>query len=100
MPNTPKARVIALAQGLNLSTSYGALLYMAALVDGEPSTLLPKSEEERFVWDGHLLGLISALHCVAMHEQHFDPSVVGEIVDSQLMQARYILRKPTLGNGG
>lgn len=100
MDKTTKSRVIALARRLDLSESYGVLLYMTAVMDSEPSTLVPKSEEERLTWDGHVHGLVSALHCIAMHEQQYEPNVAAEIVDSLLNQARYLVQKPAPGSEG
>jgi len=59
-------------------------------VPGQP--LVPKSEEERLTWDGHMQGLVSALHCVTLHEWQCAPDAAAEIVDSLLGQARSILR--------
>jgi len=95
---TPKSHILALATSLDLSASYGALLHMTAVLDSEPRTPA-KTEEERTTWDGHILGLISALHCVAMQEQHFAPEAAAEIVDSQLSQARAILQHPASESG-
>lgn len=67
---------------------------MTALLDSDPTTLVPKSEEERLTWDGHVHGLVSALYCVAMQEQGYEPDVAVEVVDSLLDQARYILQAP------
>lgn len=100
MADTPKSRIFALATTLDLTESYGALLHMTAVMDSDPNTLQPKTEEERTVWDGHILGLISALHCVAMHEQGFEPEVAAEIVDSHLNMARAILQAPRPGSEG
>ncbi|WP_370382358.1 hypothetical protein [Catenulispora sp. GAS73] len=99
MVTTPKSRIHALANRLYLSDSYGALLHLTALMDSDPRTLVPKSEEERLSWEGHMLGLVSALHCVAMHEQQWEPHIASEIVDSLLNQARYILQEPAHGTG-
>lgn len=94
-----KARVIALAKRLDLSDSCGALLYMTAVMESDGKTLIPKTEEERLTWDGHMYGLVAALHCIAMEEQQYDPEVAAEIVGSLLDQARYLLQKPAPGSG-
>ena len=94
---TPKSHILALATSLDLSASYGALLHMTAVMEAEPRTPA-KTEEERTVWDGHILGLISALHCVAMQEKHFEPEAAAEIVDSHLNMARTVLQSPALGS--
>ena len=89
---TPKGRILALANDLNLSGSYGALLHMAAVMDSGTGPLVPNTEEERLTWDGHMRGLVSALHCVTLHEWQCAPDAAAEIVDSLLGQARSILR--------
>ena len=89
---TPKDRILALANDLNLSESGGALLHMAAVMDSGSGPLVPKSEEERLTWDGHMQGLVSARHCVTLHERQCTPEAAAEIVDSLLGQARTILR--------
>lgn len=89
---TPKGRILALANDLNLSESYGALLHMAAVMGSGAAPLVPKSEKERLTWDGHMQGLVSALHCVILHERQCAPDAAAEIVDSLLGQARSILR--------
>ena len=45
--DTPKTRIFALAKSLDLSEGYGMLLYLTALLEFDPSTLVPQSEEER-----------------------------------------------------
>lgn len=89
---TPKGRILALANDLNLSESYGVLLHMAASLDSGTGPLVPKSEKERLTWDGHMQGLVSALHCVTLHERQCAPDAAAEIVDSLLGQAKSILR--------
>ena len=89
---TPKGRILALTNDLNLSESCGALLYMAAVMDFGTGSLVPKSEEERLTWDGHMQGLLSALHCVTLHERQCAPDAAAEFVGSLLGQARSILR--------
>ena len=88
---TPKDRIFALAQDKNLSESLGAVLHAVALLDsGKPS--IPNSEDERLSWDGYRRGLISALLCVAMHEQQCAPKDAALLVHSLLDQAGAILR--------
>lgn len=89
---SPKGRILALANDLNLSESYGALLHMAAVMGSGAAPLVPKSEKERLTWDGHMQGLVSALHCVILHERQCAPDAAAEIVDSLLGQAGSILR--------
>lgn len=99
MDTTPKARIFALAKDLGLSESYGALLHMTAAMGSESTTLVPTSEEERLTWEGHLFGLVAALHCVVMQEQRYDPDSAAEIVDIHLSKARGILQRPTSESG-
>lgn len=89
---TSKDRILALAKDQALGESFGTLLYMTALVDSAGKPLVPNSKEERLSWDGYRRGLISALLCVAMHEQQCAPKAAALLVNSLLDQARAILR--------
>lgn len=85
-----KARIFALVQDKNLSESFAAVLHLVAVMDtGSPLT--PKSEEERTSWEGYRRGLISALLCVAMHEQQCAPAAAAVLVSLLLDKARAIL---------
>lgn len=100
MTKTSKARILALAKRAGLSNSLGALLHMAALLDSDPKTLIPKTEEERIAWGGHLDGLHASLLCLVRHEQQCDPEVAAEIMDSLLSQAGVIMQASAPGSGG
>jgi hypothetical protein len=81
------------------------LLYASALLEYVPTALVPESEEEMHTWRGHLLGLRSALHCLAMHEQHLEPEVAGFMVDQHIVQAIAVFKgfgdyEPDEGTGG
>jgi hypothetical protein len=87
---SPKGRILALAHDQNLSESFGAVLYLVAVMDsGKP--LVPNSEEERLSWVGYRRGHLSALLCMAMHEQQCVPTAAAILVSSLLDQARAIL---------
>jgi hypothetical protein len=91
MTATPKARILALAKDQNLSESFGAVLHLVAFMDsGKP--LVPDSEEERLSWAGYRRGHLSALLCMAMHEQQCVPTDAVVLVSSLLDKARVILR--------
>lgn len=100
MTKTPKARILALAQSADFSDSFGALLHMTALLISDPKTLVPKTEEERSAWGGHLDGLHAALLCLARHEQQCAPEVAAETVGSVLSRARAILQESAPGSEG
>jgi len=96
---TPKERIFAVARSLELSESYAALLHMTAAMGSESKTLVPTSDEERLTWAGHQLGLVAALHCLAMQERQFDPDSAAQIVDVHLSQARAVLQNPASESG-
>lgn len=100
MAGSPKARIFALAENADFSESFGALLHMTALLVSDPKTLVPKIDEERIAWDGHLDGLHAALLCLARCERRCAPEVAAEAVGSLLRQARVILQEPTPGSAG
>ena len=100
MDMTPKERIFTMARSVELSESYAALLHMTAAMGSDSKTLMPTSDEERLTWEGHLLGLVAALHCLAIQERQFDPDDAAEIVDLHLSQARAILENPACESGG
>lgn len=91
MADSPKTRIFALAHEQNLSESFGSLLNLVAAMycDGRP--LVPDSEDERLSWAGYQRGLISALLCMAMHEQQCAPTAAALLVRSLLDQARSVM---------
>lgn len=96
--DSPKARILALAQDKNLNESFGAVLHLVAVMDsGKP--LVPCSEEERLSWEGYRRGLVSALLCVAMHEKQCAPAAAAILVRSLVDKARAILRSPSRPGG-
>ena len=97
---TPKARILAVAKSADFSDSFGALLHMTALLISDPKTLVPKTEEERSAWGGHLDGLHAALLCLARHEQQCAPEAAAETVGSLLNRARTILQDSAPGSEG
>ena len=99
MDEIVKERIFDLAGRHGLSESYGALLHLVALMDSDGGPLVPSSEEEGTSWDGYWRGLISALLCVAMHEQQSAPAVAGMVVRALLDEARAILQRPAPGSG-
>ena len=85
--DTPKTRIFALAKSLDLSEGYGVLLYLTALLEFDPSTLVPQSEEERMDWQGHLRGLHAALQCLLMYETQCTPQKAARMVNKHLTEA-------------
>ncbi|SRR2546423_806885 len=91
MGDTPKFRILALAKPLDLSESYGALLHLTALMESDPATLVPESEEEQMDWQGHLRGLHAALRCLVMQERQCRPHRAAAIVDKHIAEAAGLL---------
>ncbi|MBS2545408.1 recombinase family protein [Catenulispora sp. NL8] len=100
LPTAAKARILALVETADLSDGFGALLHMAAVLGSDSKTLVPKTEEERFAWAGHMDGLHAALMCLARHEQQQAPEVAAQIVDSLMGQAEAILQESAAGREG
>lgn len=95
---TPKARILALVKDQNLSESFAAVLHLVTVMDsGKP--LVPSSEDERTNWEGYRQGLISALLCLAMHEQQCAPAAAVILVRSLEDKARAILRSSSRPEG-
>jgi hypothetical protein len=92
MTTTPKGRILALVHDQNLSEGFGAVLHQVALLDSGTDPLTPNSEDERLSWDGYRRGLVSALLCLAMHEQRCAPKDAALLVHLLLDQARETMR--------
>ncbi|WP_194904515.1 hypothetical protein [Catenulispora rubra] len=67
--------------------SYGALVYLAAVIGTDPESLCPSGIEERLAWGGHLKGLRAALLCLAMHERGIGPEAAALAVSHHLEDA-------------
>jgi len=72
---------------------YGALLHLVGLMELDPETPKPRSDEERANWQGHFEGLRAALLCLTMHERELDPESAAVAVDEQLELARAALER-------
>jgi len=69
------------------SESYGALVYLAAVIGTDPEALRPKGIEERLAWGGHLEGLRAALLCLVMHERGIGAEAAALVVSQHVEDA-------------
>lgn len=67
--------------------SYGALLYLTAVMGSDADALAPASAGEENEWRGHLKGLRAALLCLAMHERRAEPEEVALVVGRHIEDA-------------
>lgn len=82
-----KASILNRVMEEGYTESYGALVYLAAVIGTDAETLRPKDIEERLVWSGHLGGLRAALLCLAMHEFRIGPEAAASVVSRHIQDA-------------
>lgn len=87
MPETAKAIISNRVRQEGHTGSYGALLYLVALMGADPKALNPRTEHELVEWGGHFEGLRAALHCLVMYEKHVGPEPAAKIVGSHIAEA-------------
>lgn len=91
MADEAKASVLDRVAAQGFTSSYGSLLFHAALLGTDPEILAPRGDEERFEWRGHNKGLQAALVCLVMHEQQLDPELAVMVVMTHVEEAMALI---------
>lgn len=100
MSEPAKAAICNSVVGQGHTDSYGALLYLVALMGTDSTALEPESDEELANWEGHFSGLRAALVCLAGHERKIGPTSAVAVIERQLEDAMDALKRYDSGGTG
>lgn len=95
MAENRKAAILNRVVEEGYTDSYGALLYLTAIMSADPKSLRPRTDVELASWGGHFGGLRASLLCLVMHEKELEPDAAASVVEAHISGAIEDLSRST-----